>query len=76
MRRMLVLLRRLLGIRDYVPGAIPPALVRRSTRYGARGNGHMAGLPPQPVHPVIDHLTRQHRAIRQMIADVRKRGGA
>lgn len=77
MRWVTNVMRRTLGIHEYVPGmSAPRALVRKPTWYGARGNGRLAGLPPQAVHPVIDRLTRQHRSIRQMIADMRRTGGS
>jgi len=70
MCRMTAMLRRTLGIRDYRPGPARPALVRRPTRFGARGrtNGvvHLGGFGDE--NPVIARLVREHRLIREMAA--------
>ena len=71
-------LRSAIGITEYVPGSRPHARVRKPTWHGARGNGSgVASLPPLvlPAHPVIDRLAREHRLIRQILADDARRDG-
>ena len=72
MSRASDVVRHIIGIHDYVPGAIPHARVRKPTRHGARGNGHAGGGHIIPVHPVVAYLAQQHRLIRQMIEDARR----
>ena len=62
-------LRTLLGIAPYTPGPIPHARVRRPTRFGARGNGHVTvalGLEA-PSGRLIDTLAREQRVIRELL---------
>jgi hypothetical protein len=62
-------LRHILGIRDYAPGPHPHARVRKPTWHGARStNGHAPGLDVIP-DPAVARLAREHRLIRQMLAD-------
>jgi hypothetical protein len=68
-------LRGIVGIRDYTPGALPPAKTRKLIRHGARSqNGHGPGLDA-PTNPVIANLSREHRIIRQMAADAARYWG-
>jgi hypothetical protein len=68
------LMRRVLGISEYVPGGVPHALVRTPTRFGARGtaaNGRIliCGFEAPSQNGVIADLVQQHRLIRQMVKD-------
>jgi hypothetical protein len=67
-------LKRIVGISEYAPGAYPHAKVRKPTWHGTRGNGHTPGLQ-MSMHPVIERLSREHRLIRQMLADAARRCG-
>lgn len=64
-------LREVLGIADYLPGPIPHARVRTPTRFGSRGNGRaaLAGIYATP-DPAIAELAREHRLIRDLLADI------
>lgn len=63
-------LRHIVGISDYVPGSYPHSRVRRPTRYGARSrNGHAPVATTEPQAVVAD-LAREHRLIRQILADI------
>lgn len=58
-----------IGIHDYVPHHPLRAPVRKSIWHSARGNGRgLAGLHI-PTDPTVERLAREHRIIRQMIAD-------
>ena len=62
-------LRALLGIAPYTPGPIHHARVRKPTRFGARGNGHVTVSVDldAPSGRVIDTLAREQRIIREML---------
>jgi hypothetical protein len=66
-------LKQIVGISGYAPGTYPHAKVRKPTWHGARStNGYAVGLQA-PIHPVIERLSREHRIIRQMLADAARR---
>lgn len=80
MRRLVFAFARwVLGIHEYqpveaAPGTFPPPRVRKSIWHNARGNGHGPGLSTPP-DPKIEALVREHRQIRQMLADAARRCG-
>ncbi len=77
MCRVSSVFRRTLGIDEYRPGTIKPALVRRPARFGARGrmNGYVVLGGFGADDDVITQLVTQHRIIRQMVADADRRRG-
>ncbi len=65
-----------IGIRDYRPGPIPHARVRKPTWHGARGrNGHGGpDIQDGELRALIAELARQHRLIRQTLEDAARWG--
>jgi len=69
-------IRAALGIHPYRPGAMPPARVRRSIGYGARGtNGHTSGLDglTPAERRVLENLIQEHRLLRGVTEDMARR---
>jgi hypothetical protein len=73
MCQVTTVLRRLLGIHEWHPDMPDHGLVRRSIHYGARGNGMLPRDDRRSSDVVIDRLEREHRIIRQMLADTARR---
>jgi hypothetical protein len=72
MCRATAALKRIIGIHEYTPSVPLRALVWKSKWHNARGNGHGPGLRI-PADSLVERLSREHRIIRQMLADAARR---